>query len=258
MNSLFLILAQIAYELSPERMALLAEKLSNLTHASEVGMLKKAWGPNIDKTLFNSFIEELAKYPDMTGKELSMAFRSAAATIQLGESKGCQELLWTGPPTSSVALRQTEQAICELIHGAQKTLFLVSFIVYKADIVLDALAEAMQRNVDINILLDISPKQGIADNYASISNMRAKLPTAKFYIWDKKHNPDGASVHAKCAVADRTTALITSANLTGKAMNSNMELGIYIKNGHIPLQLSSLLEALVTEKTITLHNNSRN
>ena len=182
MNSLFLILAQIAYELSPERMALLAEKLSNLTHASEVGMLKKAWGPNIDKTLFNSFIEKLAKYPDMTGKELSMAFRSAAATIQLGESKGCQELLWTGPSTSSVALRQTEQAICELIHGAQKTLFLVSFIVYKADIVLDALAEAMQRNVDINILLDISPKQGIADNYASISNMRAKLPTAKFYM----------------------------------------------------------------------------
>ena len=139
-------------------------------------------------------------------------------------------------------------------HGAHWAYTLVSFIAYKADIVLDALAEALQRNVDINILLDISPKQGIADNYASISNMRAKLPAAKFYIWDKKHNPDGASVHAKCAVADRTTALITSANLTGKAMNSNMELGIYIKNGHIPFQLSSLLEALITEKTITLHN----
>lgn len=49
MNSLFLILAQIAYELSPERMALLAEKLSNLTHASEVGMLKKPGGLTLIK-----------------------------------------------------------------------------------------------------------------------------------------------------------------------------------------------------------------
>ena len=45
-------------------------------------------------------------------------------------------------------------------------------------------------------------------------------------------------------------ALITSANLTGKAMEDNMEIGTLIKGGNLPEQLSKHLAALVDEKII--------
>ena len=80
--------------------------------------------------------------------------------------------------------------------------------------------------------------------------MKKKLPAAHFHVWKQPNIDKTAAVHAKCAVADGEVAMITSANLTGKAMNENMELGILINGGPVPKQLSDHLYALVTEKII--------
>ncbi|MFN8105307.1 MAG: phospholipase D-like domain-containing protein [Acidimicrobiia bacterium] len=42
------------------------------------------------------------------------------------------------------------------------------------------------------------------------------------------------SLHAKCAVADDHTALVTSANLTGAGLEHNMELGLLVRGGGVP------------------------
>lgn len=250
MERLFNIIAELSFELSPERMELLAEKISHLKNVAKIDTLRAAWGPNNNQALYRKFTCELAKHPAMTGGELSMAFRSAMAVVQFSESKGRQELIWTGPATTAVAVRQTEQALCEVIQSAIKTLFIVSFVAYKADTILAALTEALERNVEINFLLEPSKDHGGTVDIDSITTLREKFPTANFYVWNIAQNPASASVHAKCAVADEAMALITSANLTGKAMNSNMELGVLIKNGALPKQLSTHLNRLATEKII--------
>ena len=41
-------------------------------------------------------------------------------------------------------------------------------------------------------------------------------------------------MHAKAAIADKRAALATSANLTGHALDLNMELGLIVRGGPVP------------------------
>lgn len=251
MDSLFNIIAELSFELSPDRMALLAEKFTRLENVAQINSVRSAWGPNINRTLYERFIYELEKQPGMTGNELAIAFKSAIAVVKSSEGKGRQELIWTGPATSSVAVRHTEQALCEVIQSAARRLFIVSFIAYKADVIIAALTDALLRNVQIDFLLETSKGHGGAVDIDSAAILREKLPAANFYVWAAEQNLGSASVHAKCAIADESMALITSANLTGKAMWHNMELGVLIRDGAIPKQLANHLYGLITEKIIS-------
>jgi cardiolipin synthase len=251
MDLLFNIIAELSFELSPDRMNLLAEKFSRLKSVVEINSVRSAWGPNINRSLFERFMHDLAKHSGMTGNELAIAFKSAIAVAKFSDAKGRQELIWTGPATSSVAVRHTEQALCEVIQSATRRLFIVSFVAYRADGIISALIDALLRNVKINFLLESSKENGGAVDIDSVAILREKLPTARFYAWASKQNIEAASVHAKCAIADESTALITSANLTGKAMEHNMELGVLIRDGALPKQLASHLYGLISERIIS-------
>ena len=192
---------------------------------------------------------EVIQFPNMTGNELAMAFLSALASAQYSQNNGRIELIWTGPQSSATSVRQIEQAFCELVASAKRKLFIVSFVAYKAENVIHALTDAMMRNVEISFLLEQSKEGGTIDS-DSVAILQSQLPAARFFVWDKTQNPDSAAVHAKCAVADEDVAIVSSANLTGKAMASNMELGVLIYGGAIPRQLTSHLNGLVTEKIV--------
>ena len=60
----------------------------------------------------------------------------------------------------------------------------------------------------------------------------------------------GGKVHAKVAVCDEALCFISSANLTGHAMEKNMEVGVLIRGGALPQTLHRHLEALVTIKIV--------
>ena len=63
------------------------------------------------------------------------------------------------------------------------------------------------------------------------------------------------SVHAKVAVADSEIGFITSANLTGYAMEKNMEAGILLRGGDVPKTLMLHLNSLVDTKIISKLNS---
>ena len=62
--------------------------------------------------------------------------------------------------------------------------------------------------------------------------------------------PAGHVVHAKCAVADDCIAFITSANLTTAAMEKNVELGVLIRGGDLPVRLEQHLRSLVVSEIL--------
>ena len=138
-----------------------------------------------------------------------------------------------------------EQAFSELVDTARERLFVVSYVAYKTGLVFDALKAAAGRGVSISFLLEREQSQGGSITIDSIDQFRPHFPDAAFYVWDG----DGA-VHAKCAVADASVALVTSANLTGKAMNDNMELGLLVRGGPLPRKLSDFLDRLVVENIV--------
>lgn len=248
MKNLFNIIAEMAFELPPDRLNFIATQAEKMNDSINIVKLKKAWGVNTDSHLFNLFFTQI-KHTHISGLGLSTAIRSAITTSSYSEQKSQIELLWTGPETSVVPLRHTEQALCELINAAQRKLFIVSFVAYKAELIINALNAAMLRNVEINFLLEKSKNSGGSIEIDSIQNLKNQLPGAKFYTWHS--NDTSASVHAKCAIADDKFALITSANLTGKAMSDNMELGVMLRKGNLPKLLKKHFEALISENIIT-------
>ncbi|WP_265096924.1 phospholipase D-like domain-containing protein [Burkholderia cenocepacia] len=58
-------------------------------------------------------------------------------------------------------------------------------------------------------------------------------------------------LHSKVAVADGNVCFITSANLTGHAMEQNMEAGVLISGGDIPKLVCDHLYALVDAKIVS-------
>ena len=159
------------------------------------------------------------------------------------------ELIWTGPQTE-VALRRTDQALLELISGASKKLLVVSFAVYKAKPVLDAIESALRRNVKVTICLEGAEE---SKGKISLSGIKAfsnsVFRLASFYVWPvekRPHAPDGkyGSMHAKIAVADGWRVFISSANLTDYAMDLNMEMGVLIEDRKIAHQIEEMFSEL--------------
>lgn len=71
------------------------------------------------------------------------------------------------------------------------------------------------------------------------------------YAWRDKADPfsDGR-VHVKVTVADGRVCFITSANLTGHAMEKNMEAGVLISGEHIAELLHEHFVALISTKVV--------
>jgi len=51
-------------------------------------------------------------------------------------------------------------------------------------------------------------------------------------------------MHAKAAVADSCVAFLTSTNLTEAALGRNMELGVLVRGGTLPISIDHLLDGL--------------
>lgn len=156
------------------------------------------------------------------------------------------ELVWTGPTTRFVPTRRTEQVLLDLIAAARADLFLVSFVAYDVRSIAIAMNEAAGRGVRLRVLLEASTSHGGSLNVDPAATMRASVPGAEIFTWKQKFEPfvDG-KVHAKVAVVDASRAFITSANLTGHALEKNIEAGILINGGPVPKTLSDHLQALI-------------
>jgi cardiolipin synthase A/B len=162
------------------------------------------------------------------------------------------ELVWTGPTTPFVSARRTEQALLQVINAAERTLFITSFVAYDVSTIVKALNAAAARGVAISMLLELSKNHGGSISFDAVSKMSVLVPAAKLYAWrDKSDQFSGGSVHAQVAVADGTMCFITSANLTGYAMEKNMEAGVLMTGGQVPKSLDEHLQALVETNTVT-------
>lgn len=161
------------------------------------------------------------------------------------------ELVWTGPSSRLVPTRKTEQVLLQVIRGAKKELFLTSFVAYKAPSLIDALQAAIERGVEVSILLESSEGHGGGVSIDSIGKMSDALPGARVLHWQKKGDKfAGGKVHAKVAVADGRECFLSSANLTGHAMERNMEAGLLVVGGAIPISIHEHLKDLVRTEIV--------
>lgn len=181
-----------------------------------------------------------------SGDEVAGTLLGASEARRRVERELSVELVWTGPTTRFVPTRRTEQVLLDLIASATTDLFLVSFVAYDVRSIVTAMNEGASRGVRLRILLEASTEHGGTLNVDPAATMRASVPVAELFTWRDRPEPfvDG-KVHAKVAVVDGARAFITSANLTGHALEKNMEAGVLINGGPVPKTLSDHLQALI-------------
>lgn len=177
---------------------------------------------------------------------------AASHVLTKAMNRESTELVWTGPTTPFVSARRTEQALLQVINSAEHTLFITSFVAYDVSTIVKALNAANERGVAISMLLELSQNHGGSISFDVMGKMRVLVPDAQLYAWREKADPfsDGR-VHAKLAVADGRMCFITSANLTGHAMEKNMEAGVLVSGGVIPKLLDNHLQSLINTRVIS-------
>lgn len=163
--------------------------------------------------------------------------------------------MWTGPTTPFGSARRTEQALLQVISTAERTLFITSFVAYDVSTIMKALNAANERGVMISILLELSQEKGGSLNFDTIEKMRIQVPSAKLYVWNNKDNEYyGGCVLAKVAVAvavaDARECFITSANLTGYAMEKILMLGCLFLAEVFQGNLMSIFSTLLKQKLL--------
>ncbi len=247
------VIANIGIELHPDRVNAIAEKIASLFSVDDFHKASFGFSPVANKPMMIALEKAWRKAPKVTPLELAAALRGASGTASIMEKREAVEMVWTGPFTSLVASRHTEQVLLEVIASARWRLFIVSFVAYDINSVKKALQDAVGKNIKIDILLESSKAHGGKIDIDSIDTFKKAIPSANIYAWNSESKSSGrwnGVVHAKCAVADGSLAFITSANLTRAAMENNMELGVLVRGGNLPEKLERHLETLVTTEII--------
>jgi phosphatidylserine/phosphatidylglycerophosphate/cardiolipin synthase-like enzyme len=190
----------------------------------------------------------------LAGSAVALALRAAVRSVEAERESEDIEIVWTGPSSGEVPVRLTREALIDVIRAARDSLIVVSFAAYKVDLVLNELRAAVERKVDVSLVLETSETGGGTLTFDASHAFESLRGAASFYEWPEAKRPalekGRASLHAKAAIADDDTAFVTSANLTGLAITSNMELGLLIRGGPVPRRLSAHFKQLIFDQVL--------
>ncbi|WP_327273515.1 DISARM system phospholipase D-like protein DrmC [Streptomyces sp. NBC_01224] len=166
-----------------------------------LSMLRKAWRD---------------ESPQLPGAALALSLATAAAAEEGMDPPA--ELVVSGPTSPAIPVRLTSGIAVDVIRSARESLLIASFAAYGITEIVAELRAAAERNVRIDLLLE-----------ESTAAARAFSPLGEqVRIWHRTDGADHTSLHAKVIAADRHTALLGSANLTGRGLSRNVELGVIL------------------------------
>lgn len=237
---------------SPEKVRALAGRIRKIESAKANVSLSDIVGTAKAKTVVDRLVDAWRATSIGSG-ELALMLLAASHAFENMSKQQSAELVWTGPTTPFVSARRTEQALLQVIGAAKQTLFITSFVAYDVSIIVKALSDASMGGVSVSMLLESSLNHGGSISFDVIGKMRKLLPSVKLYAWvERVASFSDGRVHSKVAVADGNICFITSANLTGHAMEQNMEAGVLISGGAVPKLLHEHLDALVNTRVVSL------
>lgn len=246
---------RLAAEMPPAMAEALAEAIERsvgpLRASDRSDILQSVSQPHY-RALADQFLEAWqTTAPDLGPQAVSLALQAAAASEQAGRERQSVELVWTGPDTRVVPLRQTEQVILQVVESARDRLTLVSYVVYKIPRVRDAVIRAAARGVSVRVVIEAWDRCEGRQTYDRLRGFGGAVAArSSVYLWPlENRDTDDAGrpgvLHVKCVVADGRLLFLSSANLTENAFTLNMELGVLISGGKLPAQAEGHFDRLI-------------
>jgi phosphatidylserine/phosphatidylglycerophosphate/cardiolipin synthase-like enzyme len=156
----------------------------------------------------------------------SFVVGAASALLLERQAHYNSQLVLSGPETDALSVRDTAGVVTQLITSARQECLLLSYAVSHADIPLDLLTHAAHSGVSVTCVLDLAPLANTS--FATRSALKVLQAAGAEILYWTPANGAASSMHAKAIVADRTLCLVTSANLTGRALTDNIEIGVLL------------------------------
>ena len=251
MDELLDAIAALVSLVSPEKVQAVATRVRQTEASKAAAVLSSVVGTPVASITIEQLVATW-QATKLSSDEVASMLLAASHVYKKVVSEQSTELVWTGPTTPFVSARRTEQALLQVINSAEQSLIITSFVAYDVSTIVKAMNAANDRGVVISMLLELSQEQGGNISFDAIGKMKNLVPAASLYAWREKDDQfSGGSVHAKVAVADGKLCFITSANLTGHAMEKNMEAGVLISGGRIAKQLDEHLRSLIDTNVVT-------
>lgn len=243
-------LSVIAQELSADAAATVAKVLNAAGSPSHLNPSVLPTAPQ--RVLIKRLKTLWSDEPEVAGGSLAFALRVAQGTAERVSTSEIVELTWTGPRTPEMAVRRNDQALLEVIEAATNELLVASYAVNHVSGVVEALKSASERGVRVRIVLEFYGSHQGDQTFDPLKAL-GKLPREiAVYEWPwEKRSAFGQTkkvgyLHAKCAVSDRRMAFVSSANLTTFAMDANLEVGILIRGGQVPVRIATNFQQLMS------------
>lgn len=168
------------------------------------------------------------------------------------------ELVWSGPDVAAPQCRDTAVVLQEVFERATREVLVAGYWFTQRHI-LEPLHRSMLRGVRARMFVHLEAgvsraEDGPAYAAACIRQFTHKVwvfgpPYPDFY-YDPRTVLRGTGdtlLHAKCTVADRRLALVTSANFTAAGQTRNIEVGALIDDPLFASRLEGQFNALVAE-----------
>jgi cardiolipin synthase A/B len=251
------LLADMARELPTSIIERLATRVKNLSSRSDARELLSEVTSAAARDFVEMMISRWEQNPSVTPSGLALALSSANEVSDRFGRANELELVWTGPLPGFETLPRINSALFDLINVAEQQLLIVSYVAYSYPRLSESLRSAVARGIEVTLILESAAAEGGNASDDPANAFAESVPDAKVYRWpidERGTTPSGnlPTLHAKCAVADDHTALLSSANFTAPAMESNIELGVLIKGLGIPQRLRTHFATLIARGTLVL------
>lgn len=167
--------------------------------------------------------------------------------------------VWSGEHLPGTHARSTREVYHELFSTAEHSVWLSTYVVHDGEDVLGPLATRMSEvaHLEVTLLVNVERKWGDRTDPAEVL---AKFAT-KFWqnqwpgqrhprvFYDPRAldpaSPDAGVLHAKVTVADQSRVFMTSANLTPRAMDRNVEAGLLVADRDLARTTVARFQSLI-------------
>jgi phosphatidylserine/phosphatidylglycerophosphate/cardiolipin synthase-like enzyme len=204
-------------------------------------------------------LTELAEAGMQPGHVSVVADAILAARAGRPAAEDVVDLVWTGPEAAGAANRDTGVVVRELFAQATESIHVAGFAVFQGRSLFLPLAKRMAALPSLRARLYLDVHRGHSDTSSDAElvvrfahkfvahDWPQGFPLPVVYYDPRSLSSDSsarASLHAKCVVADRRVALVTSANFTEAAQERNIEAGVVVRSERFASRLADHFDAL--------------
>jgi phosphatidylserine/phosphatidylglycerophosphate/cardiolipin synthase-like enzyme len=185
--------------------------------------------------------------PQLTGQGIGLALRIGLGARRDADARRSRAV-WTGPGASGEE-RLTSAVLHELIATATERVLIISFAAYTLTEVASDLEAAVGRGCQVDVVFETEE-----DSAGAYSGHQSKpfgtVTGIHRWRWPAEHRTAGAVLHAKLLVVDGRRALVSSANLTHRALTANLEAGVLIEDHDVAAALEDHVRGLIADGTL--------